>query len=283
MTFERTLTPSSMTAAAVSSHELSIPRISIGPHHDICHISYEIWHMSCDGAVFLLGDILALPRGLSFGGSGSGRRLASDHDYRAVVLVRIVSGLRAIEDAMAERGDFGAAELLSQRLDLTDAFVAAVGDFCEHAVGVDHQLVAGRKRDGRFGESGLDLRADRVASDGQLFMVDNLRALRFAHLDHRRMACVDVAHLLAFPSGERAGERPATFVFLPHVVVQLFQNLGQVCLAADYAAQALVQIGDLAEGFEAPSAEIAHRDERTASRLENVEIIAAGFGPRAMF
>src|SRR5262245_38398255 len=146
MTFERTLTPSSMTAAAVSSHELSIPRISIGPHHDICHISYEIWHMSCDGAVFLLGDILALPRGLSFGGSGSGRRLASDHDYRAVVLVRIVSGLRAIEDAMAERGDFGAAELLSQRLDLTDAFVAAVGDFCEHAVGVDHQLVAGRKR-----------------------------------------------------------------------------------------------------------------------------------------
>src|SRR5215475_13731823 len=37
MTFERTLTPSSMTAAAVSSHELSIPRVSIGPHHDICH------------------------------------------------------------------------------------------------------------------------------------------------------------------------------------------------------------------------------------------------------
>src|SRR5215475_15406185 len=57
MTFERTLTPSSMTAAAVSSHELSIPRVSIGPHHDICHISYEIWHMSYDGSVFLPVDL----------------------------------------------------------------------------------------------------------------------------------------------------------------------------------------------------------------------------------
>src|SRR5262249_58350342 len=65
MTFERTLTPSSMTAAAVSSHELSIPRVSIGPHYDICHISYEIWHMSYDGAVFLVlwirGNILLYP------------------------------------------------------------------------------------------------------------------------------------------------------------------------------------------------------------------------------
>src|SRR5215470_17687287 len=54
MTFEWTLTPSSMTAAAVSSHELSIPRISIGPHHDIRHISYEIWRMPYDGGVFLV-------------------------------------------------------------------------------------------------------------------------------------------------------------------------------------------------------------------------------------
>ena len=29
---------------------------------------------------------------------------------------------------------------------------------------------------------------------------------------------------------------------------------------ADYAAQALMQIGDLAEDFEATSAEVAHRD-----------------------
>src|SRR5215510_15871036 len=128
-----------------------------------------------------LEEYSALPGGLSFGGCGCGSRLASDDDYRAIVLVRIVSGLRAIEDAMAERGDFGAAEFLGQGFDLTDAFVAAVGNLGEHAVGVDHQLVAGRERDGRFGECGSWRCADRVASDGQLFMADNLRALRFAH------------------------------------------------------------------------------------------------------
>src|SRR5215510_14540840 len=147
MTFERTLTPSSMTAAAVSSHELSIPRVSIGPYHDICH---TLGHAAVRYQL----------HGLSFSGCGCGRGLASDDDYRAVVLVRIVSGLSAIEDTMAERGDFRAAEFLGQRFDLTDAFVAAIGNLGENAVGVDHQLVAGRERDGRFGECGSGPRAD---------------------------------------------------------------------------------------------------------------------------
>src|SRR6266511_1765119 len=230
-----------------------------------------------------LREYFALPGGPSFSGCGCGSRLASDDYYRAVVLVRIVSGLRAIEDAMAERGDFGAAEFLGQGFDLTDAFVAAVGNLGEHAVGVDHQLVAGGERDGRFGEYGPGQRADRAASDGQLFMADNLRALRFAHLDNRQMARVDVAHLFAFPSGERARKRSATVVFLQHVIIQLFQNLRQVCFASDDAAQALAQIGGLAEGFEAPSAEITHRDQRADRRLEDVEVIAAGLCPRAVF
>src|SRR5215475_7031698 len=252
-------------------------------------MTYAIFHMKygiCRRRLLSLvdlGEYFALPGGLSFSGCGCGRRLASDDDYRAVVLIRIVSGLRAIEDAMAERGDFGAAEFLGQGFDLTDAFLAAVGNLGEHAVGVDHQMVAGRERDGRFGECGSGQRADRAAGDGQLFMVDNLRALRFAHLDHRQMARVDVAHLLAFPSGERARKRSATLVFLQQVSVQFFQNLLQICFAADYAAQALVQIGGLAEGFEAPSAEITHRDQRADRRLEDVEVIAAGLCPSAVF
>src|SRR5215510_5743806 len=252
-------------------------------------MTYAIFHMKygiCRRRLLSLvdlGEYFALPGSLSFSGCGSGRRLASDDDYRAVVLVRLVSGLRAIEDAMAERGDFGAAEFLGQGFDLTDAFVAAVSNLGEHAVGVDHQLVAGRERDGRFGECGSGQRADRAASDGQLLMADNLRALRLAHLDHRQMARVDVSQLLAFPSGERARKRSATIVFLQQVIVQLFQNLRQVCFAADYSAQALVQIGGLAEGLEAPSAEITHRDQRADRRLEDVEVIAAGLCPSAVF
>src|SRR5215470_2864485 len=113
------------------------------------------WGVGSGDSIFsrLPTPFSALPLDLSFsgGGSGRGRRLASDHDDRAVVPVRIVSGLRAIEDPMAERGDFGAAELLGQRFDLADAFVAAVGDLGEYAVGVDHQLVAGGELDDRFG------------------------------------------------------------------------------------------------------------------------------------
>src|SRR5215471_12262195 len=44
-----------------------------------------------------------------------------------------------------------------------------------------------------------------------------------------------------------------------------------------------MQIRDLAQGFETPSAEIANCNERAGGRLEDVEIIAAGLGSRAMF
>src|SRR5262245_60423994 len=189
-------------------------------------------------------------RGLSFRGSG-GRRLASDHDDRAVVLVQVVAGLRAIEDAVAERGDFGAAELLGQRFDLADAFIAVVGDFGENAVGIDHQLIADRKRRDRFRECAAGLRADSATGHWQLFMARDLRALWFAHLDHRQMSRVDVPHLFPFPSGHHAGESPAPLKSLPQIAVQLFQNIRQVGFAVDDLSQALTQVGDLAEGVEA--------------------------------
>src|SRR5262247_3320417 len=172
-------------------------------------MTYAIFHMKygiCRRRLLSLvdlGEYFALPGSLSFSGCGCGRRLASDDDYRAVVLVLIVSGLRAIEDAMAERGDFGAAEFLGQRFDLGDALVAAVGDLGKDAVGVNHQLIASRKWRDRFGKSGAGLRADRAAGDWQLFMTGD-RALRFAHLNHRQVARVDIAHLLAFPTGDHA-------------------------------------------------------------------------------
>src|SRR5262245_51469476 len=44
-----------------------------------------------------------------------------------------------------------------------------------------------------------------------------------------------------------------------------------------------MHVRDFAEGFETLPAKVTHRDERAAWRLEDMEIIAAGLGSRAMF
>src|SRR5262249_29590797 len=106
------------------------------------------------------------------------------------------------------------------------------------------------------------------------------RSLRFAHLNHRQMSRVDIAHLIAFPSGYHAGEGLASVMSLPQISVQLFQNLRQARFAVDDPGQTPAHFGDITDSVDPSSVEVAQDEERAAPRLENLKIIAAGLGSR---